>query len=135
MAKKKSLSKCVGDVAVLLQKLVRLKAADSEGYITCITCGEKKHWKNADGAHYISRTWTATKIDETNIHASCKRCNMLDDVFVRDAYTEYMNDMYGKDYVQDLKDRARKPHKHDRGELEQLTKEYKAQIKELERGL
>ena len=129
--KKKSLAKTVDEVAVLLQKLVRLKAAE-DGYITCVTCGVKKHWKNADGAHYIGRTWTATKIDETNIHPSCKHCNLVDDVFVRDAYTKYMIDMYGEDYVEEMKIRAKKPHKYDRGELEELKKDYKRQIKELE---
>ena len=130
--KKKTLAKLVDEVAVLLQKLVRLKAADSEGYLTCITCGVVKHWKNADGAHYISRTYTATKIEEENIHPSCKRCNLLDDVFVRDAYTKHMIGMYGKEFVDDMKVRARKVFNHDRVTLEELKKEYRKQIKELE---
>ncbi len=134
MAAKKNLRKLVDEVAVLLQKLVRLKAADANGYVSCVTCGVRKHWKEADGAHYISRTHQGTKIVEENIHPSCKRCNMLDDIFVREAYTEYMIDMYGQEFVDELKILARTPIKHDRGEMEDLKKQHAKQIKEMEDG-
>ena len=84
------------------------------------------------GAHYIGRSYSLTRGMEENIHASCKRCNMLDDVYVRDAYNAYMYDMYGKDWVEDLKIRARKPYKHDRADVEARKKEVSALIKQLE---
>ena len=133
MRKKKTTAKLVDDLAVLLQKLVRLKAGkDTHGWYNCITCQALTHWKKGDGAHYISRTYSFTKVLEENIHASCKRCNLVDDVYVRDAYNEYMWDTYGKAYIEDLKIRAKKPYKHDRIETEERIKEVRKQIKELE---
>lgn len=125
----------VDKLAIALQKHVRLKAADSEGYITCITCGARKHWKQSDGAHYISRTHQSTKCIEENIHPSCKRCNMINDVFVQEAYTNYMIDMYGKDFVEELKILAKKPHKSDRIEVHARLKEINKLNKELEANL
>jgi hypothetical protein len=135
MGKTKTLNRLANDVAVALQKHVRLKAANSNGFVTCITCGLQRHWKESDGAHYISRTHQATKCMEENIHPSCKRCNMLNDVFVQEAYTAFMVDMYGQEFVDEIKALARKPFKHDRISLEAQLKDLKARNKELEDAL
>jgi hypothetical protein len=135
MPKTRTLRKLVDDLAVAIQKHVRLKAADGMGYITCITCGLKRHWKEADGAHYISRTHQATKCMEENIHPSCKRCNMINDVFVQEAYTAFMVDMYGQDFVDEMKLLAKKPFKNDRIEVGAQLKDIKRRNKELEDAL
>ena len=75
MTKAKTLRKLVDDVAVELQKHVRLKAADSNGYVQCVTCPKKKHWKEMDGGHYISRSKTITAFSRLNVWAQCKHCN------------------------------------------------------------
>ena len=78
MARKtKTLPKLTDECAVLLQKIVRMKQAIylKSPYIACVTCGKIDHWKNQQGGHFISRTWTATKILEENIHPQCISCN------------------------------------------------------------
>lgn len=132
--KQKSLAKLVDEVAVLLQKLVRLKAADGSGYASCVTCKGVFHWKEMDGGHFISRNHTATKILEENIHPQCKGCNgfrMKDSLVVMD-YEDYMKEMYGPEFVEELKILAKRPMKHDRAYLEQKKREYSAQIRQLE---
>jgi hypothetical protein len=53
MAKKtKTIAKEVDDVAKLMQKLVRLKAADDNGYVKCCTCGMQE-----------CLTWSCAPID------------------------------------------------------------------------
>ena len=38
-----------------LQKLVRLKAADDNGYCECVTCGKIAKYTEMDGGHYIPK--------------------------------------------------------------------------------
>jgi hypothetical protein len=56
-------------------KYVRLRDSDSLGVCTCITCGTKKHWKEMDAGHFISRRYNATRYESKNCHAQCQRCN------------------------------------------------------------
>ena len=51
----RSTAKIIDDCAVLMQKLVRLKAADHNGFCKCVTCGIVKHWSVMQGAHFIER--------------------------------------------------------------------------------
>lgn len=136
-AKKKarSISKLVDDVAVLMQKLVRLKAANGDGYCKCVTCGNVYHWKAMNGGHYISRKYQGTKITEENIHSQCVACNGFPDNFVYANYDSYMKAMYGPEFVETLKLIAKQPASFDRKDLEQKTVELSAQIDELEAKL
>ena len=46
--KQKTVAKLREEAAVLLQKLVRMKAADENGLATCVTCGKRQHYKDMD---------------------------------------------------------------------------------------
>jgi len=139
MAKKlKSLAKVVDEVAVLLQKLVRLKAADENGMVKCSTCHKVKHWKDMQGGHFISRKYTAAKIREENINPQCRGCNLFgmkhDSTVVLD-YQDYMINMYGIETVEEMRALKHVPTKHNRLDLEDKKKEYKKLIAEMEREL
>lgn len=135
---KKTISKVVEDCAVALQKVVRMKAAIAEnldGYVTCVSCGVKKHWKELDAGHYFSRGDKSVKLMEENIHPQCKGCNIRmshGDTKVVTAYRRHMVDMYGEDFLDHLEALAWTPTKFNRAEIEALTKSLKAQIKEYE---
>lgn len=139
--KKKTLAKVVEDCAVVLQKVVRMKAAIAEnldGYVTCVSCGVKKHWKELDAGHYFSRGDKSVKLMEENIHPQCKGCNIRmshGDTKVVSAYRRYMVEMYGEDFLNYMEALAHKPAKFDRAEIEDLTKTLKAQIKQYESKL
>ena len=138
---KKTISKVVEDCAVALQKVVRMKAAIAEnldGYVTCVSCGVKKHWKELDAGHYFSRGDKSVKLMEENIHPQCKGCNIKmshGDTKVVTAYRRHMVDMYGEDFLDHLEALAWTPTKFNRAEIEALTKTLKAQIKEYESQL
>lgn len=135
---KKTISKVVEDCAVALQKVVRMKAAIAEnldGYVTCVSCGVKKHWKELDAGHYFSRGDKSVKLMEENIHPQCKGCNIRmshGDTKVMTVYRRHMVDMYGEDFLDHLETLAWTPVKFNRAEIEALTKTLKAQIKEYE---
>jgi len=138
---KKTISKVVEDCAVDLQKVVRMKAAIAEnidGYVTCVSCGAKKHWKKLDAGHYFSRGDKSVKLMEENIHPQCKGCNIKmshGDTKVVTAYRRHMVDMYGEDFLDHLEALAWTPTKFNREEIEALAKTLKAQIKEYESKL
>ena len=57
---------------------VRLRDADSNGMIRCITSGRIVHWKDADAGHFISRKHASTKFDEQNVHAQSRHSNRFE---------------------------------------------------------
>lgn len=132
--KQKSVAKLREEAAVLLQRLVRMKAADADGLAQCVTCGKKQHYKDMDGGHFISRRWTATKLIEENIHVQCKGCNQYASGRY-DDYTLYMVDTYGIEMVRELNQKKRELCKQNRIELEDMKIELKVRIKEQEKRL
>ena len=141
---KKTLRKQVDDLAVAMQRLVRLKeAVQNDGYCTCVTCFQAGrpatvHWKKCGGGHYISRNHQATKVMEENIHPQCKGCNLRSgkgDTLINVDYRKWMVDFYGEEFVQELEIMARKPATHFGPDIEDQIKEVKAKCKELEKEL
>ncbi|MDA7760515.1 recombination protein NinG [bacterium] len=135
--KRKTIAQEVDKAAVLLQKLVRMKAADDNGYAQCVSCGRVDHWKGMDGGHYYSRRHTRLKLFLENLHIQCKRCNMLmGDPQVHDAYRDYMIDMYGERRLRAMKKLTYlPPKKFDRDEVIAFQQDIKRQIKEQEERL
>lgn len=134
MAKKKRLT-LAGEVekaAKLLQRYVRLKAADDQGFCTCVTCGKVDLFTNMQGGHFIPRGRTIFKLFEENIHPQCPHCNcwgMKQAHYVL-RYREYMVEMYGERRVKAMEKLAWKPaKKFDRNEVVELQKELRKKIK------
>jgi hypothetical protein len=138
VAKHKSLAKLRDDAAVLLQRLVRLKAAvaaDQGGYIECVTCGVWKLWnKGMQGGHYVSRVNIKHKILEENVHPQCQRCNGPRGG-ANNEYSLYMIDMYGREFVDELIATQNDGCEMKRPDIEAVIVDLKSQIKELEQQL
>ena len=124
-----SIAKEVDKVAKDLQRLVRMKAADKDGFCRCVSCGVLKHWKEMDGGHFISRSKLATKLETTNVHPQCKRCNGFSTSTTVLDYRDYMVDMYGKEWVEWLRKESQKIKKWTREELLETHLEIKKQLK------
>ncbi len=133
MAKKKSIAKRVEEVAVLVQKYVRLKAADDQGYVQCVTCGIKRLWNDQmQGGHFIERSYLATKLLEENIHPQCSTCNgpfggTPSGNLVQ--YTIFMEDTYGREFIQELDQLRQESRKYYTLEIEDMKKDYQDKIK------
>lgn len=135
--KVKSLAKLANEAAELLQRLVRLKAADANGYASCCTCGKVVHFSEADGGHYIERGKLSTKLLEENIHFQCRGCNAFRMKLASTvlAFRRHMVDTYGEKFVRELEDMARQPKKYTRAELEEMKSDFRSRIQEQERRL
>ena len=98
--KKKTLPKLKKEALEALQLLVRVKAADDNGYCTCVTCGVVKLWNDGmQGGHFITRGSTKWCLVEENVNPQCNGCNCFGMKYgnAEAIYTLYMQDMYGLD--------------------------------------
>lgn len=59
----------------VFSRYIRVRDADENGMISCITSGRRVHWKDADAGHFISRRHLATKYDERNVNAQSRHDN------------------------------------------------------------
>jgi septum formation topological specificity factor MinE len=132
--KPKSIARLRNDVAELVQRLVRLKAADSNGMVKCWTCPTVKHWKEMQGGHFIERGKTATKMLEENIHPQCPSCNQwgMKKSSTVLLYRREMVAWYGEEFVSWLENESKKTIRHTRQELQLLLADYTKQVKHFE---
>jgi hypothetical protein len=116
-----------------LQKLVRLKAADDQGFCTCVTCGHVSQWnKGMQGGHFIAKGKGGTNewaLVEENVNPQCAACNGIRMRYgnAEAAYTLYMVDMYGREQV-DLMINRNQVVKHSKQDLLDMTADWKQQI-------
>ncbi len=129
-----TLPKLKQKAAELLQRLVRMKAADAEGICRCVSCGKLDHWKALDGGHFISRSYTFHLLREENIHPQCKRCNRFF-TGCHDDYRRYMVEMYGEDFVEWLTDTKHTTTKYTRQDLSEIILDLKSQVKDQQERL
>lgn len=133
MAKKKTLPKLKKQALELIQLLVRVKASDDNGYCECVTCNAIKKWNDGmQGGHFISRGKTRWCLVEENVHPQCAACNGFGMKYHNKeaVYTIYMQEMYGSEFVQEMIDTQGDIVKLSRFDLEDLIKDFSAQIKE-----
>ena len=132
--KLKSIARLVDEAAVLLQKLVRLKAADANGFVKSFTSNTVLPWQEMQGSHFIQRNRTATKLLEKNVHpqTSAENCYEMKTAHGVLKYRRAMVAMYGEELVREIEDMADSPKKYNREEVAELTAEFKRQIKEHE---
>lgn len=129
--KTKTIARLVNDAAELLQKIRRIEEADDNGYVSCVTCGVTRQWNDGiQGGHFISRVKTAHKLKPDNIWPQCKKCNGP----LRGnhhAYTLFMVDRFGREYVDDLLATQNETRKYSRPEIMGIIEELRAQLKDL----
>lgn len=54
---------------------IRRKHANLDGFVECVTCGERKHWKEVDAGHFVPGRNNTVLYDERLVHPQCKSCN------------------------------------------------------------
>jgi len=97
----------------------------------CFTCGDKKDWKKQHAGHFIPKgSYSDTEFDETNVHCQCPKCNTFKHGNLVE-YTLKMIDKYGREKVNELRQRRNKVKRWKSGELEDLISYYKSKIDEM----
>lgn len=75
--KKPTRWKLVKKLDSIFSQYIRLVSADKNGICTCITCGERMHWKNIQNGHYLTRWNYKYRRSEENCYSQCYVCNVL----------------------------------------------------------
>ena len=79
MAKKKTLKYWKNKIDKVYHEYIRRRDADDHsGYCECITCQKPIHFTESDGGHFIGRQYMATRYDERNTYAQCRKCNRFE---------------------------------------------------------
>lgn len=114
----------------VFSEYIRLRDADGDGVCKCFTCNFTADWKRFDAGHGIGRQHKATKFDERNVWAQCKRCNGFEGG-KREVFKEEVNKRCGPQTWEKLEVMSRMTCKRDQFEIEVMTKHYKKLVDEL----
>lgn len=114
----------------VFSEYIRRRAADSNGMIRCVCCGKTLPWKEAQNMHYVGRANMNTRWDEKNCYPGCLRCNVMMNGNYP-AYTKYLLDSYGAEWLQELIKRGQEIRKWSVEELKRMVVKYSELIKSL----
>ena len=121
-----------------IQRLCRLAAADDDGNCACVSCGVVNHYSQLQGGHWLAKgssSFWALRIE--NVHPQCASCNMWGMRYGSAAqqYTLWMEDMYGRDFVDEMIATKSNPIKLYKADYEEMLEEFNEQIKHHETRL
>lgn len=115
-------------------KYIRLRNADENGNVTCVTCDRKFHWKEVHAGHFMSRRHKNTKFNEKNNQVQCISCNSYNggEQF---KYGLFLDREYGEGTAQELMMLSRITCKLSDIDYREMNKEYKIKVKQLLKSL
>lgn len=132
--KAKGLGACKQMALRDLQKLVRMRNADSAGMVRCVTCRAIKHYKEMNGGHFIPGRRNGVCFDERNVHPQCVQCNRF--YSGRPAeYRFFMVQRYGQAVIDELEQLDRLTVNMTRDDYADLCMKYRERIKVQEQRL
>lgn len=116
-------------------RFIRLRDACEIGgalVVGCCTCGLTRDVRYLDCGHYVKRQHLATRFNEKNCQAQCKRCNGFEQGEDK-KFAEFIDSTWGDGTAELLKGVARKPAKVNQKLMADL---YREKVNELlkERG-
>jgi hypothetical protein len=116
----------------VFSEYIRLSAADDNGIVQCVTCGNFHHWREVHCGHFIPRGRKATRFNEMNTHVQCVRCNYVKHG-EHDIYRLYLVNKYGKEEVEKLEHLAMIGGSDDVYSLQMKLDEYRQKVKQLKK--
>jgi hypothetical protein len=102
---------------------IRYRDTMPSGYFRCISCGQIKPFAQADCGHYINRQHMATRFDEMNCNAQCRKCNRFDEGNIQ-GYLLGLIRKYGEQKVELLELKKNTTKKYSEFEYKALIKYY-----------
>jgi len=103
---------------------IRTRDADEDGYVPCVTCPAKEHWKDMQAGHFIPGRLNANLFDERGVHAQCRKCNLILGGN-GPKYYQFMLEAYGENVISELIVQNEKTKKWQPGELRGLLDKYR----------
>lgn len=126
--KQKTISQLKKEADKHFSLYIRLRDSDEFGVGDCITCGDKKHYKQMQCGHFVSRKTNALRYDEENCNLQCVGCNMFK-AGEQYQYSKALDIKYGEGTADRLFAQRFDSHKFTREELEEVIHDSKEQCK------
>jgi len=112
-------------------QFIRWRDADADGLIKCITCDTKKHVKQMQCGHFMSRRHYATRWHEKNSAGQCYGCN-IGNQGAQYLMGKELDIKHGEGTAENMYKRSQDSRKYTNEELIQLTKYYKQKADDLQ---
>jgi len=99
-----------------------IRKRDTPGF--CVTCGAWIEFEDSDCGHFISRDRIATRWNDKNAHAQCRKCNR----FQSGKQYEHglkVDEKHGKGTAEMLLLKSKSPVNFSREEIKQMTKRFR----------
>ncbi len=77
MPRKASRKGLIKKLDAIFSEYIRLRTANANGFVECVTCGKQDYWRSMDCGHFISRKFMSTRWHEDNCQVQCKSCNVF----------------------------------------------------------
>ena len=118
-----------------MSEYIRRKYADSDGYVTCVTCGCRKLWNDGmQAGHFVPRArGNAVYFLEENVHPQCYSCNVGRGGRLIE-YTKFIIATYGAEKVDELLDASRKTVRYRVSDYLEIESDFRQRISELTAG-
>jgi tRNA(Ile)-lysidine synthase TilS/MesJ len=116
----------------IFSEFIRLRDADKNGYVRCITCGKVYFWRDIDNGHYCERARFSTRFNEQNCHGQCKNCNWTHEG-QKMIYREKLVELYGAQEVKKLETISQISGGDDSISLMYKIEEYQQKVKALKK--
>lgn len=116
---------------------IRLRDADKNGVVKCVTCGRFTDWKhNTDCGHFVGRGKYPTRWDEKNCAGQCKSCNGFEEG-KKYQFGLAINEKYGAGTAERLEIKSKNHFKLESFNLKFLIAFYQNKVLQLkdEKGL
>jgi len=115
------------DADILFSRVVRLRAADERGMLSCFICSTPVHYAAAQNMHYVHREDSSLRYHVKNCRPGCKKCNEYLDGNLK-LYAEKL-DAEEKDLSEWLYLEGRQRYKFSREELKIAIGDYSREIR------
>ena len=115
----------------IFSEWVRRSAANEHGLVSCVTCGRKMYWLDAEAGHWVKRQHKLVTWDERNVHVQCTRCNKWRGGAEED-HEAYIVAKYGREVADELEQARGRVFKVNKDWVEERIAYYKQKLTELE---
>lgn len=125
-------SRLIDRLDTIFSEFIRLRDTDKNGTFTCISCGKRLPYKQADCGHYINRKHMSTRYSEKNCNAQCRSCNRFDEGNIQ-GYRRGLIAKYGESIVLMLEALKNQVNKISVFELQTMIKYYRKEVDRLKK--
>lgn len=111
---------------------IRLRDAMPNGMFRCISCGRLLPFDQSDCGHYINRQHMATRFNEKNCNAQCRKCNRFDEGNIQ-GYRRGLIAKYGEPTILMLEAMKNQINKISDFEYRAMIDYYRKEVKRLKK--